>query len=243
MLAPLIKATGITRIYGATDVSVRALDNVDLTIERGEFVAVMGPSGSGKSTLMNILGLLDRATGGRYWFAGEDVGAFSHDRLAEHRNRNIGFIFQGFNLLPRATAVDNVALPLVYRGLPRSERRHRAATMLEATGLGRRLDHTPQKLSGGEQQRVAIARAMVGDPILLLADEPTGAVDTESGQNILSLFQRLHRSGRTIVLITHDLAVAEHAERIVSLRDGSVVSDRAIGAASPIAVERAGMPV
>jgi putative ABC transport system ATP-binding protein len=198
MAGKLIEVSGVDRIYGTADASVFALDNVDLVVEQGEFVAVMGPSGSGKSTLMNILGLLDRPSEGRYRFGGEDVAALSHDRLAEHRNRDIGFVFQGFNLLPRASAVDNVALPLVYRGVPRSERRRRAAAMLEVIGLGHRLDHRPQQLSGGEQQRVAIARALVGDPLLLLADEPTGALDTEAGKGILTLLQHpFASSGRS----------------------------------------------
>jgi putative ABC transport system ATP-binding protein len=225
-MAALVQTVQVTRLYGAKSTAVRALDRVDLAIELGEFVAIMGPSGSGKSTLMNILGLLDRPTEGKYLLAGEDVGSFEHDKLADYRNRYVGFVFQGFNLLPRASATENVALPLVYRGVQAMERRSSAAAALEAVGLGKRFHHRPQELSGGEKQRVAIARAMVGNPLLLLADEPTGALDTETGKDILALFHRLHSDGRTIVLITHDPSVARHATRIISLADGRVVNDR-----------------
>jgi putative ABC transport system ATP-binding protein len=175
---------------------------------------------------MNILGLLDRPTEGKYLLAGEDVGSFEHDKLADYRNRYVGFVFQGFNLLPRASAMENVALPLIYRGVQAMERRSSAAAALEAVGLGKRFHHRPKELSGGEQQRVAIARALVGNPLLLLADEPTGALDTETSKDILALFHRLHTDGRTIVLITHDPSVARHATRIISLADGRVVNDR-----------------
>jgi putative ABC transport system ATP-binding protein len=225
-MTPLVQTAQVTRVYGARGAAVRALDRIDLTIVLGEFVAIMGPSGSGKSTLMNILGLLDRPTEGKYRLAGEDVGSFEHDKLAKYRNRYIGFVFQGFNLLPRVSAAENVALPLVYRGVQAMERRGRATAALEAVGLGKRFHHRPQELSGGEQQRVAIARAMVGNPLLLLADEPTGALDTETGKDILALFHRLHGDGRTIVLITHDPSVARHATRIISLADGRVVNER-----------------
>lgn len=225
-MAPLVQTVGVSRVYGAKGAAVRALDRIDLSIELGEFVAIMGPSGSGKSTLMNILGLLDRPTEGQYLLAGEDVCSFEHDKLAEYRNRHVGFIFQGFNLLPRASAAENVALPLVYRGVQVVERRRMAAAALEAVGLGKRFHHRPQELSGGEQQRVAIARALVGNPLLLLADEPTGALDTETGKDILDLFHRLHSDGRTIVLITHDPSVARHATRTISLADGRIVNDR-----------------
>lgn len=225
-MAPLIELASIKRTYGTKGAEVRALKGVDLVIQHGEFVAIMGPSGSGKSTLMNILGFLDRPSEGRYLFAGEDVGQFGHDRLAAHRNQHIGFIFQGFNLLPRASAVDNVALPLIYRGVRTGERRRRATRVLETLALSQRLHHHPQQLSGGEQQRVAIARAMAGDPLLLLADEPTGALDTNTGEEILSLFEGLNNSGRTIILITHDPSVARHAKRVVSLRDGRVIGDQ-----------------
>lgn len=221
----VIQTEGVTRIYHPKGVPVRALAGIDLSIETGEFVAIMGPSGSGKSTLMNLLGLLDLPTSGRYLFEGEDVSAFSAEKLASYRNRHLGFVFQGFNLLPRASAVENVALPLVYRGMRHQDRRQNAITALESVGLSHRQDHRPQQLSGGEQQRVAIARAVVGEPLLLLADEPTGAVDSATGQDILALFQSMNRNGRTVVLITHDRFVAEHADRIVSLRDGRMVSD------------------
>jgi putative ABC transport system ATP-binding protein len=226
-MRPLIQTTGVTRTYGASDTGVRALNHVDLAIEGGEFVAVTGPSGSGKSTLMNILGFLDRPTSGRYLFDGDDVGTFGQDALAAHRNRRFGFIFQGFNLLPRASAADNVALPLVYRGVEATERRRKSLEALESVGLGHRAHHMPQQLSGGEQQRVAIARAIVGDPLVLLADEPTGALDTETGKQILGLIRRLSDSGRTVVLVTHDPSVAQHATRIVAMRDGEIVGDRA----------------
>lgn len=228
-MSTLIQTSGIVRRYGVKSAEVQALKGVDLAIEHGEFVAIMGPSGSGKSTLMHILGLLDRPTDGRYLFAGEDVGTFSHDRLAVHRNRHIGFIFQEFNLLPRATAAENVVLPLIYRGMLRAECHRRAAATLESVGLSQRHHHRPQQLSGGEQQRVAIARAVVGDPLLLLADEPTGALDTETGNEILALFRALNDEGKTVVLITHDPIVARHANRVISLRDGQVVGDRCRG--------------
>ena len=230
MSPPLIQMSGVSKVHGARHTAVRALDGIDLEIEHGEFVAIMGPSGSGKSTLMNLLGLLDRPTEGSYLFAGEDVGTFDHDRMAGHRNRHLGFVFQDYNLLPRATAAENVALPLVYRGLGRRERRRKAAAALDAVGLGDRQRHRPRQLSGGEQQRVAVARAVVGDPDLILADEPTGAVDSATGLDILALFQSLNDGGRTIVLITHDRVVAEHAKRIVSLRDGRIVDDDRIAA-------------
>jgi len=230
-MSPLIEIRGVARTYGTRGAEVRALRGITLAVAKSEFVAIMGPSGSGKSTLMNILGLLDRPTEGRYLLAGEDVGAFGHDRLAAYRNRHIGFIFQGFNLLPRASAADNVALPLIYRGVRPNERRRRAAAVLEAVGLGQRLHHHPQQLSGGEQQRVAIARAMAGNPFLLLADEPTGALDTGTGEEILGLFRRLNEGGRTVILITHDPSVARHARRVISLRDGRIIGDS--GAEAP----------
>jgi putative ABC transport system ATP-binding protein len=229
-MVPLIQTVGVTRIYGTKHASVRALKGINLTIEQGEFVAIMGPSGSGKSTLMNILGLLDRPTEGQYLFAGENVSALDQDRLAAYRNQHIGFIFQGFNLLRRASAAENVAVPLIYRGVHPAERRSRTAAVLETVGLGERLHHYPQQLSGGEQQRVAIARALVGDPFLLLADEPTGALDSKTGEEILTLFRRVSDSGRTIILITHDASVAQHAMRVVSLRDGQLVGDSYLNA-------------
>jgi putative ABC transport system ATP-binding protein len=234
-MSPLIETLDIARTYGTRGTEVRALKGVNLTIERGEFVAIMGPSGSGKSTLMNILGLLDRPTTGRYLFLGEDVSAFGHDRLAAYRNQNIGFVFQGFNLLPRLSAIENVAIPLIYRGVHSKERRENAAALLSAIGLGDRFHHHPPQLSGGEQQRIAIARAIAGNPFLVLADEPTGALDTEKGKVILALFQRLNNIGRTIILITHDPSVARHARRVISLRDGQVIGDHHYNRARQIA--------
>ena len=225
-MKPLIKTLGIARTYGTRATEVRALKGVNLTVERGEFVAITGPSGSGKSTLMNILSFLDRPTEGRYLFLGEDVSTLGHDRLAAYRNQHIGFVFQGFNLLPRFSAIENVAIPLIYRGVRPMERRERAAALLDAIGLGDRLHHHPPQLSGGEQQRVAIARAMVGNPSLVFADEPTGALDSEKGEQILALFQRLNNLGRTIILITHDPSVARHAKRVISLRDGQLIDDQ-----------------
>jgi len=240
-MTPLIQTVAVGRVYGTQSPFVCALDNVDLRIEYGEFVAIMGPSGSGKSTLMNILGLLDRPTHGHFLFAGEEVAAFDHDKLAWHRNRHVGFVFQGFNLLPRASAIDNVALPLIYRGLHRTERQSQATAALQAVGLDHRLHHRPPELSGGEQQRVAIARAIVGDPLLLLADEPTGALDSQTGKEVLALLQGLHAGGRTIILVTHDPSVARHAERLIMLRDGQIVSDRP-NRVSPLEVEPVEQP-
>jgi putative ABC transport system ATP-binding protein len=207
---------------------VRALEGVTLCIEAGESVAVMGPSGSGKSTLMNLLGLLDRPSRGRYWIEGEDVSQFSPDQQATIRNRKVGFVFQASNLLARSTALENVELPLVYAGVGASERRRRAGDALEAVGLGHRRSHWPHQLSGGEQQRVAIARAIVNEPLMILADEPTGALDSRKGLTILALFQALNHAGRTLVLVTHDAQVARHAARIVNLRDGQLISDEPV---------------
>lgn len=221
----LIEAAEITRCYGRGDIAVIALDQVSFEIDAGEFVAIMGPSGSGKSTLMNLLGLLDRPTSGRLVFNGRDVSGLSHDQLAASRNHDIGFVFQGYNLLPRHSAVENVEIPLVYGGVGRKQRLHRSRSALEAVGLSHRCDHGPTELSGGEQQRVAIARALVSDPALILADEPTGALDSRTGAEILDLFKRLHTDGRTIIMITHDENIARHAARIIKLRDGRLLSD------------------
>ena len=204
---------------------VPALDGVSLSIGRGEYVAVIGPSGSGKSTLMNILGGLDRPTSGSYGFEGEDVGEFSDDELADFRRRMIGFVFQSFQLLPRLTALQNVELPMVYAGIGRSERRARASELLERVGLGSRMSHKPTQLSGGQQQRVAIARSLANRPDLLLADEPTGALDTHTGEEVLKLFEELNADGLTLAVVTHDPEVAEMAHRRVSFRDGHIVSD------------------
>jgi putative ABC transport system ATP-binding protein len=224
----LIRTIDLTKDYRIGGTVVRALQGVGLSVRRGEFVAVMGPSGSGKSTLMNLLGCLDRPTAGRYVLDGEDVSRLDADARAAVRNRKIGFVFQTFNLLARSTAIENVELPLIYGGVVRAERRRRAAAALASVGLGHRRDHRPRQLSGGEQQRVAIARALVNDPLLLLADEPTGALDSRTGLVILAIFQALNRAGRTIVLVTHDPAVARHARRIVAMHDGRVVRDEPV---------------
>ncbi|KIQ55708.1 ABC transporter ATP-binding protein [Meiothermus taiwanensis] len=223
---PVVEMRGVTKVYrsgsSTRTVEVRALSGVDLTIYPGEYVALMGPSGSGKSTLMHIIGLLDTPTEGEYRLGGEPVRGLSEAQLARIRNQRVGFVFQAFFLLPRLTALHNVALPLVYRGLPLAERLKRARAALEAVGLGDRLDHLPSELSGGQKQRVAIARALVQEPDLLLADEPTGNLDSRSSDEILGLFDALHRQGKTIVMVTHEPDVGARAQRIVRLRDGRV---------------------
>ncbi|HEU4383121.1 MAG TPA: ABC transporter ATP-binding protein [Anaeromyxobacteraceae bacterium] len=222
---PLIDLSGITRIYTVGSEEVRALDGVSFQVARGEFVAVVGQSGSGKSTLMNILGCLDTPTSGRYAIRGEDVRGLADDALADLRNREIGFVFQTFQLLPRSTALANVELPLVYRGVPRRERRERARRALEAVGLGNRTHHRPNELSGGQRQRVAVARALVGEPSLLLADEPTGNLDSATGEEMMRLFAELHGRGHTILLVTHEPRLAARCPRAVRLSDGKVVAD------------------
>jgi putative ABC transport system ATP-binding protein len=221
---PVIRLAGITRTYDLGHVEVHALADVDLEVADGEFVAVLGPSGSGKTTLMNIIGCLDRPTSGRYELAGTDVESLDDDGLARLRSRTIGFVFQSYNLLPRTSALENVAAPLLYQGVGRRERHERARTALERLGLGDRLAHEPSELSGGQQQRVAIARAIVTNPALILADEPTGNLDTTSGDDVMALLRELHDSGRTVVLITHDADVAAHADRQLHVRDGRVSS-------------------
>ncbi|HYQ81525.1 MAG TPA: ABC transporter ATP-binding protein [Anaeromyxobacteraceae bacterium] len=223
--APLIALEGITRVYTVGSEEVRALDGVTFQVARGEYLAVVGQSGSGKSTLMNILGCLDTPTSGRYAIRGEDVRGLADDALADLRNREIGFVFQTFQLLPRSTALANVELPLVYRGVPRRERRERARGALEAVGLGNRTHHRPNELSGGQRQRVAVARALVGEPSLLLADEPTGNLDSATGEEIIRLFEELHQRGHTILLVTHEPRLAGRCPRAVRLSDGRVVAD------------------
>ncbi|WP_437295027.1 ABC transporter ATP-binding protein [Sorangium sp. So ce426] len=236
---PLIELSSVGKDYTTEAVVVRALRHVDLTIQHGDFVAIVGQSGSGKSTLMNIIGCLDRPTHGTYRLDGLDVTRRSNDARAIVRNRLIGFVFQGFNLLPRTTALENVELPLVYRGVGAAERRKRALDALGAVGLAERLHHTPNQLSGGQQQRVAIARALVTSPPLLLADEPTGNLDTRTSYEVLGLLQRLNRGGITIVLVTHEPDIAACASRVITMRDGEIRSDlrndRPVDAAAALA--------
>ena len=238
---PLIEVTDLAKRYMMGSQEVWALDGVSLSIEEGEYVAVMGPSGSGKSTFMNMLGCLDTPTGGTYHLRGEDVSTFSDNELAEIRNREIGFVFQTFNLLPRVDCLRNAELPLIYSGMPKAERRERAAEALRNVGLGDRLDHRPNELSGGQRQRVATARALVNRPALLLADEPTGNLDTETGDEIMRLFEALHRQGNTLLVVTHEEEIARHARRIIHLRDGKLerdeTVDRPVLADAEIAVE------
>ena len=219
----MIELTNITKTYEMGEMMVHALRGVDLTIEEGEFVAIMGPSGSGKSTLMNVIGCLDAPTDGSYTLDDIDVSQMTDDEQARIRNKRIGFVFQQFNLLPRTTAVKQVALPLMYGGYGRSERTVRAEEALDSVGLGDRIDHKPDELSGGQQQRVAIARALAPNPSIILADEPTGALDTQSGNEILNIFKELNSQGMTVMMITHDPEVAEHAQRTIWIRDGVIV--------------------
>ena len=224
MTGPLLSATGLTKTYRLGRVDVPALRGVDVTVERGEFIAITGPSGSGKSTLMHILGCLDTPTSGRYALDGEDVAGLRGKQLAQVRNRKVGFVFQTFNLMPRLTVEENVALPLKYRGgMTRAERRRRALALLERLGLDDRVGHRPDELSGGQRQRVAIARALIGEPAIVMADEPTGNLDSQAGANVLATFDELNRAGHTLILVTHDPGVASRAQRIVHISDGKVV--------------------
>ena len=221
----IIRLSGLRKDYQMGAETVRALRGVDLEIGRNEYVAVMGPSGSGKSTLMNLIGCLDTPSSGEYVLNGHAVAGLTDDQLARIRNREIGFVFQTFNLLPRSTALDNVALPLVYAGIGKAERQERAVEALRAVELGDRMGHRPNELSGGQRQRVAIARALVTRPSIILADEPTGNLDSRTSEEIMALFQRLHQEGQTIVMVTHEPDIAAHAERLVTLRDGVIESD------------------
>jgi len=221
----MIEVRNLRKVYTMGEEELAALAGVSLDLARGEYVAVIGPSGSGKSTLMNILGGLDRPTSGDYRFEGEDVAHFSDDELADFRRRRIGFVFQSFQLLPRLSALQNVELPMIYAGLPREARKARAAELLERVGLGGRMGHRPTQLSGGQQQRVAVARSLANRPDLLLADEPTGALDTQTSRDVLKLFHELNADGLTLMVVTHDPEVAAEARRRISFRDGLIVSD------------------
>jgi putative ABC transport system ATP-binding protein len=225
-MSELIRIRDLAREYRMGEERILALQSVTLDIRRNEYVAIMGPSGSGKSTMMNLLGCLDTPTGGEYWLNGQEVSRLSDDELARVRNREIGFVFQTFNLLPRATALHNVELPLVYAGARGRERRERAAAALARVGLEHRMEHRPNELSGGQRQRVAIARALVNNPSILLADEPTGNLDSVTSEEIMRVFGDLHAAGQTVIMVTHEPDIAAHAERVVVLRDGRVESDR-----------------
>ncbi|WP_416389687.1 ABC transporter ATP-binding protein [Serpentinicella alkaliphila] len=221
----MIEIKNLFKTYKNGSISVQALDGVDLRIEEGEFVAITGPSGSGKSTFMNILGCLDRATEGLYVLAGEKIEALSDNELADIRNRKIGFVFQSFNLLPRTTALKNVELPMLYAGINKKERKQRSLDALARVGLADRVDHKPNELSGGQKQRVAIARALVNNPSIILADEPTGNLDSKSSQDVMELFKQLNNEGATIIIVTHEAEIAEQTNRIISFRDGKMLED------------------
>lgn len=225
-IVPVVRVEGLTKVYDLGEQKVLALDHIDLSLMPGEFVAVMGPSGSGKSTLMHLVGLLDRPTEGRYFFEGRDIVELSSDELADIRSRHLGFVFQSYNLLSRTNAIENVELPMIYAGVPDAERRKRALEALDAVNLTQVAHHHPNQLSGGQQQRVAIARSLVNNPSLILADEPTGALDTKSSQDVMQLFRELNEQrGITIFLVTHEPDVAVNAKRIVTFRDGHILSD------------------
>jgi putative ABC transport system ATP-binding protein len=224
----VIRTENLVKTYEMGAEQVHALQGVDLEICKGEYVAIMGPSGSGKSTLMNLIGCLDSPTSGRYWLAGRLVSELDDDELAYIRNKEIGFVFQTFNLLPRATALHNVELPLIYNGTPAEERVEKAKLALQRVDLTARMSHKPNELSGGQRQRVAIARALVNDPSIVLADEPTGNLDSKTGEEIMGLFANLHRQGNTIILVTHEMDIAQHAHRVIYIRDGKIASDEKI---------------
>jgi len=222
----VISMSGITKVYDTGKIRVEALKGVDLRIRAGEFVAIVGPSGSGKSTLMNLVGCLDTPTGGTYLLRDKEVAGLDKNELARIRNERVGFVFQNFNLLPQITAFENVEMPLMFGGVPRKERKERVHTLLEKVGLAERMEHRPTELSGGQMQRVAVARALAMNPDIVLADEPTGNLDTSSGGDVMSLFEELWKQGRTMIVITHDAALARRAGRIVEIRDGAIVSDK-----------------
>lgn len=226
---PLIRIERLSKLYRMGGETLKALDEVSLSVRHGDFVAIIGPSGSGKSTLMNVIGCLDSASSGQYWLDGEEVGKLRDNKLAEIRNRKIGFIFQNFNLLAKLTAYENVELPLIYRGVPLRERKEKVAEALRKVGLEERMGHRPVELSGGQQQRVAIARALAGSPPMLLADEPTGALDTRTGKEVMGLIRELNELGHTIVLITHDLDISRQAKRIVRIQDGKLSEEEQAG--------------
>jgi putative ABC transport system ATP-binding protein len=243
-MKPVIETRGVTKEYRMGEIVVRALRGIDLTVDPGEFVSIMGASGSGKSTLMNLLGCLDTATAGDYFLDGTDVGKLSRDQYAEIRNHRIGFVFQGYNLLPRTSAVDNVELPLFYDHSGRIEdSRGNAMRALERVGLGDRVDHEPSELSGGEQQRVSIARALVNEPAIILADEPTGNLDSRTSVDVMTLFQELNEQGITILLVTHEQDIASYTKRVITLRDGRITSDRLVTDRRNAAADLAKMPV